>query len=83
MRLQIHLITVMHLSYFSFSTEVYFVNENIDEQYAWLEQDLMAANHPNNRSIHPWIIAFGHRPFYCSNLDTTDCDASTSKIRLG
>lgn len=71
------------IHFISFSTEVYFVNENITEQFVWLEEDLIAASHPSNRSIHPWIIAFGHRPFYCSNTDHTDCDVSKSRIRLG
>jgi len=67
----------------SFSTEVYFVNSSIEEQYQWLEKDLIAANTAANRSAHPWIIAYGHRPFYCSNTDPIDCNVNTSKIRLG
>lgn len=70
------------ISFNSYSTEVYFVNENIEEQYAWLEQDLIAANGAGNRSVHPWIIVFGHRPLYCSNVDQTDCNVNTSRIRL-
>ena len=71
------------ISICSFSTEVYFVLSNIEEQYQWLEQDLIAANSAANRSTRPWIIAYGHRPFYCSNIDPTDCNVSTSRIRLG
>ncbi|XP_065915755.1 uncharacterized protein [Dysidea avara] len=71
------------IHFISFSTEVYFVNSNIEEQYKWLEQDLIAANAAANRSTHPWIIAYGHRPFYCSNTDPTDCNVTASKIRLG
>jgi len=31
----------------------------------------------------PWIIAYGHRPFYCSNTDGDDCTTSKSITRAG
>lgn len=37
------------------------------DQVAWLEADLAAANAPAARATHPWVVAAGHRPFYCSN----------------
>ncbi|UCE39290.1 MAG: metallophosphoesterase [Thermoplasmata archaeon] len=35
------------------------------EQYNWLVDDLAAAD--SDRVVHPWIIAFSHRPMYSSN----------------
>eukprot|EP00698_Gefionella_okellyi_P004423 TRINITY_DN14081_c0_g1_i1.p1 TRINITY_DN14081_c0_g1~~TRINITY_DN14081_c0_g1_i1.p1 ORF type:complete len:477 (-),score=88.35 TRINITY_DN14081_c0_g1_i1:13-1287(-) len=35
-------------------------------QYEWLQQDLQAAN--ANRARVPWLMFYGHRPMYCSNL---------------
>ena len=37
----------------------YFVDEGwtqIPTQYRWLEDDLLTANRPENRALHPWII---------------------------
>eukprot|EP01127_Copromyxa_protea_P009627 TRINITY_DN2284_c0_g1_i1.p2 TRINITY_DN2284_c0_g1~~TRINITY_DN2284_c0_g1_i1.p2 ORF type:complete len:405 (-),score=83.85 TRINITY_DN2284_c0_g1_i1:24-1238(-) len=33
-----------------------------NEQTAWLEKDLAAVN----RTKTPWVILYGHRPFYCT-----------------
>ena len=65
----------------SYSTEVYFTNGPVAEQLLWLKQDLNEAN--RNRDKQPWIIAFGHRPMYCSNLDGDDCTTSHSVVRAG
>ena len=69
--------------YFSYSSEVYFDGWGVQEQYDWLEKDLQSANAPENRSVCPWIITYGHRPMYCSNLDGDDCTTSKSKVRAG
>ncbi len=60
--------------FIAYSTEAYFHPDggSADEQLKWLEQDLIAATDPETRKIRPWIIAYGHRPMYCSNTDT-DC----------
>jgi len=72
----------------SYSTEVYFVYEALtghggvgrnfgpypkiaEEQLAFVEADLQAAT--ANRNNVPWIIAYGHRPMYCSDNDDSDC----------
>ena len=34
--------------------------------YNWVENDLIAANSKENRTIRPWVIVFTHRPIYCS-----------------
>jgi len=68
---------------FSYSSEVFFLSDKryIQSQQDWIEADLSAAN--NNRHITPWIVAYGHRPMYCSNDDGDDCTKNTSLVRLG
>lgn len=70
------------IHFISYSTEVYYLD---NEQYAskqndWLVQDLITTS--INRSQHPWIIAFGHRPMYCSD-SLLDCSKTDSKVRTG
>ena len=67
----------------SYSTEVYFTDGPIDEQYKWLLNDLQEANTPKNRASRPWIIAYGHRPMYCSNVDVFGCLMDAPKLRKG
>eukprot|EP01121_Diplochlamys_sp_Union-15-3_P007165 TRINITY_DN17_c0_g1_i1.p1 TRINITY_DN17_c0_g1~~TRINITY_DN17_c0_g1_i1.p1 ORF type:complete len:412 (+),score=65.24 TRINITY_DN17_c0_g1_i1:155-1390(+) len=53
-------------------TEVYayYVNQNqIDQQLAWLEQDLKKAN--KNRTEVPWIIMFGHKCWWMTDTNFT------------
>lgn len=71
----------------SISTEVYyFMNYGLKPlvfQYEWLKNDLIEANSESNRSKRPWIILMGHRPMYCSNLDTDDCTHHETLTRVG
>ncbi|VDN98708.1 unnamed protein product [Rodentolepis nana] len=60
-----------------------FGTEQIYRQYAWLEKDLQEANKPINRAKRPWIIAFSHRPMYCSNDDDEHCQNPDNRIREG
>jgi len=69
------------IHFIAYSTEVYFTNGPIAEQLAWLKQDLTEANTPENRKLRPWIMAYGHRPMYCSNIDGDDCSTPKSIIR--
>jgi len=69
----------------SISTEVYFYDdivERVKSQYDWLVEDLKAATQPETRALRPWIVMFGHRPMYCSNVGANNCLVS-SMIRAG
>ena len=76
---------IQKVHFIAYSTEVYFANtEDIERQYRWLEQDLIKANSAKNRAERPWIIAYGHRPMYCSMHETNrDCRKFSSLVRLG
>ena len=76
--------------YFSFNYEkIHFVSWSVEElhgvdlrpdgkQRKWLENDLQQAN--LERNVRPWIVLFGHRPFYCSS-DSSDCTDVASELR--
>eukprot|EP00092_Neocalanus_flemingeri_P000642 GFUD01000684.1.p1 GENE.GFUD01000684.1~~GFUD01000684.1.p1 ORF type:complete len:450 (+),score=123.28 GFUD01000684.1:126-1475(+) len=67
----------------SISTEFYyFLNYGLKPviaQYTWLEKDLTSVD----RSKHPWIVLFGHRPMYCTNKDRDDCTKFETRTRTG
>ncbi|KAL4225576.1 hypothetical protein ACF0H5_016264 [Mactra antiquata] len=65
--------------FISYSTEVYFtyMESSACEQFDWLKADLEKAN--QNRDKTPWVIAFGHRPMYCSNTVRDDCSNATMR----
>lgn len=69
------------IHFISYSTEAYFTAPQTQgtAQSAWLIKDLKEAN--LNRKTHPWIIAYGHRPMYCSNTDRDDCTKNNSIVR--
>jgi hypothetical protein len=73
--------------FISYSTEVYFYSYfsgwGESEQLKWLQEDLARATSPDNRAQRPWIIVYGHRPMYCSNLDRDDCTTPMSVVRAG
>jgi len=73
--------------YISLNTEIYFYSQRFNDswmiaaQYEWLVADLAKAV---DSGKYDWIVAFGHRPLYCSNLGVlTDCTADTATIRDG
>ena len=73
-----HKLTFACFLFCSYSTEVYY-SKGATEQLAWLKEDLAKAN--KNRDKQPWVIAYGHRPMYCSNVDHDDCTTPKSIIR--
>lgn len=81
----------------SYSTEFYFVYDAMDDhggvhrtfgpypdlaamQLKFIEEDLIKAD--AMRSVRPWIFAYGHRPFYCSDSDDDDCIKMRSQWRV-
>jgi len=68
----------------SFSTEFYywteFGSQQIANQWNWLYNDLENAN--KNRKNVPWIIVFGHRTMYCTDVEGR-CDENERRIREG
>ena len=48
-------------------------------QYAWLDHDLAKA-----RANCDWVIVYGHRPMYCSDVDSLgDCTSDAQVLREG
>ena len=48
-------------------------------QYQWLEKDLASA-----RANADWVIVYGHRPMYCSDVDSLgDCTSDAQVLREG
>ena len=48
-------------------------------QYEWLDQDLAKA-----RANADWVIVYGHRPMYCSDVDSLgDCTSDAQVLREG
>ena len=53
-------------------------------EYNWLLQDLKWAASSYNRTERPWIIMYGHRPFYCSSAPGSDdipCSIEAARYR--
>ncbi|XP_071832798.1 acid phosphatase type 7-like [Apostichopus japonicus] len=71
----------------SLSTEVYFFFNyglhQIKNQLEWLIADLEEANSPEARKQRPWIITVGHRPPYCSDTLTRQCELLYSETVRG
>jgi len=67
--------------FISISSEIYFdFPWMARDQYEWLIQDLEIAN--QNRSNAPWIIAYHHRPLYCTG-EGDECGAQAFIMRNG
>jgi len=67
----------------AYSTEVYDSNPHPvytpERQFKWLQEEFDRAN--ANRKNRPWLVAYGHRPMYCSNSDGDDCTHRRSVVR--
>ncbi|XP_059142402.1 acid phosphatase type 7-like, partial [Physella acuta] len=65
----------------SYSSEVFFASSgrNAELQKRWLVNNLRGVN----RERTPWVIAFGHRPMYCSGSRGSDCAYPNSRVRRG
>lgn len=62
--------------FIAYSTEFYFTDIKAALiQFEWLNKTLQ-------EQTCPWIITFGHRPMYCSNLGHDDCTKVMSMVRL-
>jgi len=58
-----------NIHFIALDTEsIYDITMFSNEQKEWLEKDLASVD----RSATPWIIAYAHRPFYCSGVK--ECD---------
>ncbi|XP_074644507.1 acid phosphatase type 7-like [Tubulanus polymorphus] len=70
------------IHFIAFSTGVYLrVGKFAEEQRQWVISDLKKAN--ASRATRPWIVAFGHRPMYCSNKEPWNCEGNNFVIRKG
>jgi len=77
----VHIVSI-NTEYYGFW---YLGEHQVYNQLNWLIQDLKEANKPENRAERPWIVVFGHRPFYCTNTykGKTNCSADGDYIRDG
>ena len=68
----------------SIDTEVWYDEAGSDRlaaQFAWIQSDLIAAYDSGD---FDYIIAYGHRPMYCSNVDDMpDCSSDAQLLRAG
>lgn len=74
--------------FIAYSTEFYYFLEYsgieaLVAQWNWLKDDLAKANRAESRALRPWIVAFGHRPMYCSDHDNDDCSKKGNILRKG
>ncbi|GFR74406.1 purple acid phosphatase [Elysia marginata] len=68
----------------SFSSEVFYTNGGQYKtlQHDWLIRDIKLAN--KNRNNVPWVVAFGHRPMYCSYENPAlECSKKGSDLKNG
>ncbi|XP_059144635.1 acid phosphatase type 7-like [Physella acuta] len=65
----------------SYSSEVFFTHfgQYVDVQRQWLVSDLGNVS----REKTPWVVAYGHRPMYCSTKIGDDCSLRFSRVRAG
>jgi len=75
-----HSWNIQLIHFIAYDTEVFYSRpQDTGRQLQWLTQDLEQAN--KERDIRPWIVAFGHRPMYCSNMDDDECTTPDNPVR--
>lgn len=69
------------IHFIAYSSETFYTGSPTGHcsQFEWLKKDLEIAN--KNRKSRPWIIAFAHRPMYCSAFDFDDCTTGNSLVK--
>jgi hypothetical protein len=73
-----HVYNVGPVHFLNLNTETWVDTADLDpDQVAWMTEDLEGVN----RTALPWVIVTGHRPFYCSNHNTLQCEVFTALLR--
>ena len=76
--------------FIAFDAERYFFTNyytmlHVRAQYEWLQQDLEQAR--KDRHIRPWIVAYAHRPMYCTHIaddwNAPYCTEDAAAVRDG
>ena len=78
----VHFIALDVERYFFYN---YYNMTHLAMQYEWLERDLQQAQ--RNAAQQPWIVAYGHRPMYCTHIyndwNENYCTEDASSVRDG
>jgi len=73
----IHMTAISSEVYYSYSPDL---TPQREAQFNWLQKDLSDAR---SRNVD-WLIVYGHRPLYCSNIDDIpDCWTDAETLRTG
>jgi len=74
---------VSYVHFVAIDTELYFYggfDKQLQAHMEFLENDLKNVD----RKKTPWVIVYGHRPLYCSNIPSIrDCTGEAKKLRRG
>jgi len=74
---------VSYVHFVAIDTELYFYpgyESQLEEHHKWLENDLKSVD----RKKTPWVVVYGHRPLYCSNIPSVmDCTVEAQRLRRG
>uniref|UniRef100_A0AC35TM98 Purple acid phosphatase n=1 Tax=Rhabditophanes sp. KR3021 TaxID=114890 RepID=A0AC35TM98_9BILA len=78
---QYYSVQVSSIQFLGISSELYayfthFGTEPVEDQHKFLEKKMQSVD----RSVHPWVIAYHHRPIYCSGKKSDDCSDFESGV---
>ena len=63
----------------------FYTMDHLRMQFEWLQRDLQRAH--ANRAQQPWIVAYAHRPMYCTHIhndwDEPYCTEDAASVRDG